>query len=68
VFCGGLDAAKTIPQHASTQILKGRIIGSPFHGALIFCNFTSSMERLITAQLGLGGDFCNQAISLIEGF
>src|SRR5690242_20460617 len=26
VLCGGLDAANTIPQHASTQILNGRII------------------------------------------
>jgi hypothetical protein len=51
VLCGGLDAAKTIPQHASKQILKGRIIGSPFQQTLIFGNFTSSMERLITGGI-----------------
>jgi hypothetical protein len=51
VLCGGLDAAKTIPQHASKQILKGRIIGSPFHEALILWNFTSSMGRLINAGI-----------------
>jgi hypothetical protein len=36
VLCGELDAARTetIPQPASKQTLKNRLIGSPFHGAL----------------------------------
>jgi hypothetical protein len=56
VVCGELDTAKAIPQHPSKQILKGRIIGSPFHWALIFGNFTSPMERLMVAQIGTWRD------------
>jgi hypothetical protein len=42
VLCGGWGAAKTemIPQPASKQILKGRLIASPFHWTSIFCNIT----------------------------
>lgn len=68
MLCGGLDTAKTIPQHASKQILKGRITESPFHRARIFCNVTSSTERRIIARRDVAGiEFLYQALRLDQG-
>src|SRR5690348_8634496 len=43
VLCGVGDAARTetIPQPASKQILKNRLIGSPLHSASISCEVTA---------------------------
>ena len=46
VLCGGLDAAKTIPQHASSADTQGSDHWFSFSLGIIFCNFTLDAPRI----------------------